>query len=62
MNASPNNHPPTMTTVCGEYSFAHTIVNGPPIDINAISNVPIKLMRAVDVPVNGVFVYAAISS
>lgn len=51
-----------MTTVCGEYSFAHTIVNGPPIDINAISNVPIKLMRAVDVPVNGVFVYAAISS
>ena len=62
MNAMPNTHPPAMMTVCGEYSLAQTIVNGPPIDINAIARVPIRLIRAVDAPVNGVFDSRAISS
>ena len=37
-------------------------MNGPPIDINAMAKVPIKLIRAVDAPVNGVLASRAISS
>lgn len=62
INATPNIHPPAIITACGEYSLAHTIVNGPPIDIRAIAKVPIRFMRAVLVPVKGVLGCWAISS
>ena len=51
-----------MITICGEYSLAQTIVKGPPIDINAMARVPMRLIRAVDAPVNGVLASRAISS